>query len=357
MRDVLAGYVERDEVCGLVALVARRNDVHVEVVGSLSAGGAPLQRDAIVRIASMTKQITAVAALILVEECHLRLDDPVDRWLPELSGRRVLRRPDAPLDDTVPAVRPISLRDLLTFTLGFGLLFAPPDGYPSLRAADAAQIGMGPPRPGTMPAPDEWLRRFSALPLIYQPGERWLYNTGSDLLGVLIARAAGQPFERFCRERIFEPLGMRDTAFSVPPGQIRRLATAYWIDPQSGERAVFDPAEGGQWSGPPAFPSGAGGLVSTADDYLAFARMLLGGGRLDGVRLLARPTVEAMVSDQLTAAQKAGVACSPATSSATAGASASPSRRAAAGRPPFRGATVGTAASARPGARTRTSRW
>jgi CubicO group peptidase (beta-lactamase class C family) len=156
-----------------------------------------------------------------------------------------------------------------------------------------------------MPAPDEWLHRFGALTLMYQPGERWLYNTGSDVLGVLVARAAGQPLERFCRERIFAPLGMKDTVFSVPPEKLDRLTTAYWTDPRSGGRAVYDPAAGGQWSRPPAFPSGAGGLVSTADDYLAFARMLLGGGRLGDVRILARPTVEAMVCDQLTPAQKA----------------------------------------------------
>src|SRR5581483_579091 len=183
--------------------------------------------------------------------------------------------------------------------------------YPILRAASAAQLGLGPPNPAEIPAPDEWLRRFGSLPLMYQPGERWLYNTGSDVLGVLIARAAGQPLEQFCRERIFEPLGMKDTGFSVPPGQIHRLATAYQVDPKSGERVVFDPAAGGKWSSPPAFPSGAGGLVSTADDYLAFARMLLGGGRLGGVRILARPSVEAMVSDQLTPPQKAGGALLP----------------------------------------------
>src|SRR5438045_1889975 len=154
--------------------------------------------------------------MLTVEECKLRLDEPVDRLLPELAGRTVLRRLDSALDDTLPAVRPVTLRDLLTFRMGFGQLLAAPDAYPVLKAANELEIGMGPPQPQAMPAPDEWLRRFGTLPLMYQPGERWLYNTGSDVLGVLIARAAGQPFEAFLRERLFEPLGMTDTGFSVP---------------------------------------------------------------------------------------------------------------------------------------------
>ena len=306
MHDILAGYIDRGQIPGLVALVSRRGEVHLDALGTLRAGGkSPMQRDTIFRIASMTKPVTAAAAMILIEECKLRLDEPVDRLLPELANRKVLKRLDGPLDDTVPAKRPISVRDLLTFRMGFGLMFAPPDAYPILKAANDLQIGMGPPAPATTPAPDEWIRRLGTLPLMHQPGKKWMYNTGSDVLAVLIRRASGQPFESFLRERIFDPLGMKDTAFSVPAEKISRLATSYWSNFQTGAFEVYDPAENGQWSRPPAFPSGAGGLVSTADDYLAFSQMMLDKGKLGSVRILSRPSVELMTTDQLTPDQKA----------------------------------------------------
>ena len=156
---------------------------------------------------------------------------------------------------------------------------APPDAYPILKAANEQQIGMGPPSPDTLPAPDEWMHRLGQLPLMHQPGEKWMYNTGADVLSVLIARASGQPLETFLRERIFEPLGMKDTGFSVPGHKLDRLATSYWTNFMSGKIEVFDEAKGGQWSRPPAFPSGAGGLVSTIDDYLAFGQMMLNNGK------------------------------------------------------------------------------
>ena len=306
LRDVMSGYVERGKVPGVVALVSRHGDVHVEAIGAKSAGGGdPVRRDTIFRIASMTKPITAAAAMILVEECRLRLDDPIDRLLPELADRRVLRRLDGPLDDTEPARRPITLRDLLTFRMGFGILMAPPGSYPIQRASSELDLGQGMPQPQTPPAPDEWMRRFGTLPLMRQPGEKWVYNTGSDVLGVLIARASGQPFERFLRERLFEPLGMRDTAFSVPPASLNRFATSYWTNPRTGAGEVYDMPEGGQWSRPPAFPSGGGGLVSTVDDYLSFAGMLLNHGKNGGERILSRAAVETMTADHLTPAQKA----------------------------------------------------
>src|SRR5438034_8987993 len=145
MHDVMAGHVARGQVPGLVALVSRRGETHVDAIGTTTVGGsAPMRRDTIFRIASMTKPVTAAAAMILVEECRLRLDDPVDRLLPELANRRVLTRLDAPLDETVAAARPITLRDLLTFRLGFGLLFASPETHPIVKAAIELQIGMGP---------------------------------------------------------------------------------------------------------------------------------------------------------------------------------------------------------------------
>src|SRR5207302_651418 len=176
MHDVMAGYVQRGDVPGMVTLVSRRGEVHVDAIGMKAIGrGDPMQRDTIFRIASMTKPITAVAAMILVEGCKVRLDEPVDRLLPELAARKVLKRLDGPLDDIVPANRPITVRDLLTFRMGIALVLAPPDKYPIQKAMSEQLLGQGPPSPSTPPAPDEWIRRLGTLPLMYQPGERWLY--------------------------------------------------------------------------------------------------------------------------------------------------------------------------------------
>jgi CubicO group peptidase (beta-lactamase class C family) len=303
-REIMNGYVTRGDIPGIVALISRAGETHVEVLGKSAQGGPAMTRDSIFRISSMTKPITAVAALILIEECKLRLDDPIDLYLPELANRRVLDRLDAALSDTVPARRPITTRDLLTFRMGFGQVMAPPNAYPILRAANEQNIGMGPPRPQAMPAADEWLRRLGALPLMYQPGERWSYNTGSDVLGVLIARASGQPFETFLRERIFEPLGMKDTSFHVPAAKLARFTTSYWTNFATGATEVYDAPEG-QWSRPPAFASGAAGLVSTVDDYHAFSAMLLSNGKHGRTRILSRASIEAMTTDQLTIEQKA----------------------------------------------------
>jgi len=298
LHDVLARHVEAGHATGLVAAISRRGQAHLDTIGAVDIDGScEMQPDSIVRISSMTKPVTAVATLMLLEECMLRLDDPVDDLLPELADRRVVRQIDAPIDDTVPATRPITVRDLHTFRMGFGGYFGP---CPVNEAAAPLQLSVGPPQPQLPPDPDEWMRRFSTLPLMCQPGERWLYHTGSDVLGVLIARATGQPFELFLRERIFEPLAMKDTAFSVAAPDQDRLTTCYSTDPESGELAVYDPPDG-QWSTPPAFPSGGAGLVSTAPDFLAFATMLLRGGE----PILSRPSVETMTADQLTPEQKA----------------------------------------------------
>jgi CubicO group peptidase (beta-lactamase class C family) len=306
MRDVLAGHVESGEVPGLVTLVSRRGEVHVDTIGAKAVGGDPVRRDTIFRITSMTKPITAAAAMILVEECKIRLDEPVDRLLPELANRMVLKRLDGPLDDTEPAKRPITVRDLLTFRMGLGMIMGPPDVYPIQKAVIALGIvGFGPPNQATPHDPDEWLRRLATLPLMHQPGERWMYNTGSYVLGVLIARASGKPLEAFLRERIFEPLGMKDTGFSVPAAKLDRLVSAYWPNAQTGALDLYDDAKNSQWARPPAFPDGGAGLVSTVDDYLAFGRLMLNKGKNGSERILSRPSVEAMTTDQLTPAQKA----------------------------------------------------
>ena len=215
--EIAATHVADDADPGVVALVAHGDDVHVVTRGALSIGGAPLRRDSLFRISSVTKPITGAATLALVEEGLFTLDEPVDRLLPELAGRRVLRRWDGPLDDTVPASRPITVRDLLTFTLGFGMdvaMFMSPEPWPVVAAAAELHLAtLGPPQPLEQPDPDTWSARFGTLPLMAQPGERWFYNTGALVLGVLLARAARMSFAEVLRTRIFEPLGMRDTAF------------------------------------------------------------------------------------------------------------------------------------------------
>ncbi len=311
MRERLSARVGPGKVPGLVALVSRGDKTDVGVLGSKSYGGDEVERDSIFRISSMTKPLTAAATMVLVDDGKVRLDEPVDGLLPELSNRRVLGRIDGPLDDTVPAKRPITVRDLLTFTMGMGIVFAPPGAYPVQRAVDDLRLAQGIPRPSVPPQPDEWVRRLGTLPLMHQPGERWMYNTGADVLGVLVRRASGMPFESFLQKRLFAPLGMEDTAFSVPASKMDRFVDSYWTNPASGKVELYDAARTGQWSRPPDFPSGAGGLVSPADDMLAFANMLMGMGVHRGRRILGEESVEAMTADQLTPEQKARSAFVP----------------------------------------------
>jgi CubicO group peptidase (beta-lactamase class C family) len=301
IRAAAVQHVADDKVPGLVALVARGDNVHVEALGALSVGGRPVARDSIFRIASTTKPITAAATLAVVEEGLLELDEPVDRLLPELADRRVLRRIDGPLDDTVPADRPITARDLLTFTFGFGMvieMFTSPEPWPIMAAESELRLGtIGPPDLAAQPDPDTWIARLGSLPLLAQPGERWMYNTGASVLGVLLARATGQPFDDVLRTRLFEPLGMRDTAFWT--SSTDRLATAYRPTPEG--LVVWDEPATGVWSRAQASRDGAAGLLSSVDDLLAFARMLLRGG----APVLSADAVRAMTSDQLTDVQKA----------------------------------------------------
>ena len=300
--DIVEAAVARGDAPGVVAAVARGDQIYVKAAGVMAVGGPPMRPDTLFRISSTTKPITAAAVLSLADDGLLDLNGPVDDLLPELAGRRVLRRPDGPLEDTVPARRPVTVRDLLTFTWGFGMeggMFMGPAPWPIVTAVEERELcSFGPPQPAATPDPDTWLARLGELPLLAQPGERWLYSTGSQVLGVLAARAAGAPFGDVMRERVFGPLGMRDTAFHA--GEAGRLATAY--ENRDGRLTVTDPPDG-QWSRPPRFPDGAGGLVSTAADLLAFGRMLLRGGR----PVLTARTAAEMTRDQLTAAQRANV--------------------------------------------------
>jgi CubicO group peptidase (beta-lactamase class C family) len=304
LRAVMQGHVANGAAPGLVVLLYRHGEMIAETMGSVEFDGTPMRRDTIFRITSMTKPITAAATMILVEECKLRLDDPVERFLPELANRKVLRALDAPLEDTVPAMRKITVMDLLTFRLGSGMIWGPPDLYPIQKAIAALGIvGFGPPDQATPHTPDEWLRRFATLPLMHHPGECWEYNIGSILLGILIERVAGEPLEAFLRSRIFDPLGMKDTGFSVPPEKVTRLAAAYWASSRGLER--HDGTGDSKWNRSPVFADASAGLVSTADDYMIFGRMMLDHGKYDGVRVLSRAAVELMSTDHLTPKQKA----------------------------------------------------
>jgi CubicO group peptidase (beta-lactamase class C family) len=309
MHKVLSGHIERGDIPGMVALVSRHEDVHVEVLGKLHVNGTePMPRDAIFRIASITKPVIAVAAMILIEEGKLRLDDSIERWLPEMANRRVLKSIASQIDDTVPAQRSITLRDLLSYRMGFGSVMAMPDTCPIQKYIREYRLGGdGPPYPAKAPTTEEWIRRLGSLPLMAQPGERWLYNTSADVLGVLIERVSGKSLGTFLRERIFEPLGMKDTAFNVPASEFDRMPTSYAFHAAANKLEVYDPAGAeSSWAPPPPFESGAGGLVSTVDDYFAFARMMLDQGRFGREQILSRASVELMTSDQLTPQQREG---------------------------------------------------
>ncbi|MFL6028102.1 MAG: serine hydrolase domain-containing protein [Friedmanniella sp.] len=298
LEAVLSSHVGPGVAPGAVALVARGDEVEVRAVGSLDAEGtAPAARDSIFRIASLTKPLTAALVLTLVDEGRIALEDPVDRWLPELAAPQVVRSPAAPVDDVVPATRAITVADLLTSRAGYG--FPSDFSLPAVQALLALEPG---PRPRPVAGLDEWLAALAQIPLLHQPGEAWLYNTCSDLQGALVARVTGRPLDEVMSERLLEPLGMVDTAFWVDAGQLGRFASYYRTGP-SGDLELVEDTDG-PWSSRPALPSGAGGLVSTVDDLLAFARMLLAGGTAGGRRLLSTGSLQQLMTDHLTAEQR-----------------------------------------------------
>jgi CubicO group peptidase (beta-lactamase class C family) len=304
LHDAMAARVEKGELPGLVMLAADGDGVWVDPIGTGWLGGEPMRRDTPFRIASITKPMLAAVAMMLVDDGRLALDEPVDRLLPELAGRRVLARLDGPLDETVPAHRPITVEDLLTFRMGHGLIvepFNPP--YPIVQAADDLRLTLAQPDPRTPHPPDEWIGLFATLPLMHQPGSGWQYNTASLVLGVLVARAAAQPLADVFRTRLFDPLGMASTGSWFTDERARRLPGFYEIGAETGKLELQPVSPPAEWTRPPAFPSGAGGLASTADDILAFARLLLNRGRHDGSQLISERSVQLMTSNHLTAEQ------------------------------------------------------
>ncbi|MFE3903420.1 serine hydrolase domain-containing protein [Streptomyces sp. NPDC059153] len=301
LHDLLAKHVGGGVAPGAVGLVARGGRVEVTAVGSADADGTtPMARDSIFRIASLTKPVIAAAVMLLVEDGRIALDDAVGQWLPELAAPKVVRTPASPVDDVVPAARAITVADLLTFRAGCGF---PSDFSLPVVGLLFSELKQGPPQPRLIEAPDAWMATLSRIPLLHQPGEAWLYNTCSDILGVLIARVSGRPLPEFLAERLFAPLGMADTGFAVPAEKLDRFTSYYRTDPEAGGLRLVD-APDGQWSSVPVFPSGAGGLVSTVDDWYSFARMLLAEGSADGRRLLSAESVRQMTTDHLTQAQR-----------------------------------------------------
>jgi len=304
MHSAMQRYIDSGWAPGLVSLVNHRGHEHVEAMGTMAFNSnVRMPRDTIFRLASMTKPITAVAAMLLVEECRLRLDDPVDEWLPELKDRKVLKTIDSVLDDTVPVKRPITVRDLFTFRSGYGEVAFTSPTCPLQKAMAEAHLPLTEwIFPGTT---DEFMKSLGKLPLAAQPGERWFYHMSAEILGVLISRVSGQSLGQFLKERIFEPLGMKDTGFFVPESKIDRLPTCYGTDMFSHKLVVLDQARGGQVSQPPLFEAGAGGLVSTVDDMAAFGLMMLHHGTYKGKHILSRPSIQLMTRDHLTQEQKA----------------------------------------------------
>jgi CubicO group peptidase (beta-lactamase class C family) len=287
----LQQFVDKDVAIGILTLLYRRGQIaHVHTLGYQDRETKrPMNRDAIFRLASMTKPVTCVAALTLIEQGKMGLYDPIEKWIPEFAKPLVLNRPDGPLDDTHPAPRGITVLDLLTHRSGLSYAFM-------AQGPIAAALQRMPQIHGSDMTFDEWLRKLSAFPLVYDPGSRWNYGTSHDLLGALIQRVSGQPFADYMKRAIFDPLGMADTGFSLPKEKQGRLAAIYGYG-ADGTRTRYDyPIS----PTPQNFVSGGGGLVSTADDYLKFARMLLGKGRLGDARILSRPSVALMITDWLT---------------------------------------------------------
>jgi CubicO group peptidase (beta-lactamase class C family) len=300
----LASIVEAGELAGAAALAWRAGrEAHVTCVGWRDvAAQLPVERDTLFRIASMTKPITSAAALMLWEEGRFALDDPISRWAPEFANMRVLRSPGGPLDATVPAERLVTFVDLLAHRSG--LTYG--DFHPGpLAAAYAEALG------GDIDsevAPDDWIARLAAQPLIDQPGRGWHYGHSTDLLGLLIARMEDAPLGDVLARRIFGPLGMRDTGFTVPAQKAARRAKLYGID-DAGRLAERQTGPGNstlaQRPEGLAYVSGGQGLWSTLDDYLAFARLFAGAGAVAGAPLLRPQTVKRMVSNHLTPSQRA----------------------------------------------------
>jgi CubicO group peptidase (beta-lactamase class C family) len=292
------GLVDSGDISGFVTLLYRHGEIaQVNTLGRRDiARNKPMQRDTLFRIASMTKPVTSLAALMLMEEGKFKLDDPIVKWAPEFANMRVLEDAQGPLDKTVPAARAITFDDLFTHRSGlaYGFSSMGPIAHEYQRVLGDVLNHSG--------AEDAWMAKLASLPLLYQPGERFHYSHATDVLGFVAGRVAGMPFRDLLMERIFKPLGMHDTDFYVPPAKRDRAAVVYRMNEAKG---VLEPLPFDQFDTPPEFCGGGGGLISTADDYLKFARLMMNKGEVDGVRLVLPATVELMCTNRLTPAQRA----------------------------------------------------
>jgi len=290
--------VDAGDLSGFVTLLFRHGEIaQINTLGQRDIeNNLPMQRDTLFRIASMTKPVTSLAALMLMEEGKFKLEDPITKWAPEFKNVRVLKNAEGPLDQTVPAAREITFDDLFTHRSGLAY------GFSSMGPiAHEYQRVLGDVLNSQM-TPDDWMQKLATLPLLYQPGERFHYSHSTDVLGFIVGRIAGIPFRDFLMTRIFGPLGMVDTDFYVPPEKRKRAAVVYRLNEA---KNVLEPLPFKQYDTPPAYCGGGGGLISTADDYLKFARMMLNRGELDGTRLVSATTVELMCTNRLTPAQRA----------------------------------------------------
>ena len=294
----LKAIVDAGDLSGFVTLSYRRGEV-----GQLNVKGKrnieenlPMTRDTLFRIASMTKPVTSVAALMLMEEGKFKLDDPITKWAPEFSNMRVLKTAEGPLDETVPAARAITFDDIFTHRSGLAY------GFSSMGPiAHEYQRVLGDVLNNNMTS-DTWMKAIATMPLLYQPGERFHYSHSTDVLGFLVERISGMPFRDFLIERLFKPLGMPDTDFFVPTAKRGRAAVVYRQDDKTGK---LNPVPFKQYDTAPNFCGGGGGLISTVDDYLKFARMLFSKGEFEGKRYLKAGTVELMCTNRLTPEQRA----------------------------------------------------
>jgi CubicO group peptidase (beta-lactamase class C family) len=290
---VMQGYIDRNEIAGAVTLVARRGKVvHFSALGERDAeSGAPMTQDTIFRIASMTKPIASTAMMMLYEEGHFQLRDPISKWLPEFADMQVAVTVEPGerrlgMYKTVPASRAITIQHVLTHTAGLSNL------YRGLTQPQFVEMNSQT-RPGDTVG--DMLQRLAKLPLNFQPGEQWEYGRATDIVGRLVEVMSGQTLDEFLRERLFEPLAMTDTHFYLPESKLDRFSAQYRPDSKGQIELADAPTAASRFVAEPhVYFSGAGGLVSTARDYFRFHQMMLNGGDLDGVRILSRKTIELM---------------------------------------------------------------
>ena len=296
--EALKGVIDAGDLSGAVTLIWRKGQIaQVSMYGQRNVeADKPMTRDTLFRIASMTKPITSVAALMLMEEGKFKLSDPISKWAPEFANMKVLKVATGPVEDVYDSPREITFDDIFTHRAGlaYGFTSIGPIAHAHQKAlGDVLSINTG---------PDAWMAALASLPLSYPPGERFHYSHATDVLGFLVGRIAGMPFRDFLMQRIFGPLGMSDTDFYVPPEKRDRAAVVYRFDDKL---EGLEPVPFPQYDTAPAFCGGGGGLISTVDDYLKFARLLLNDGELDGVRLLKAQTVKLMRTNRLTDEQRA----------------------------------------------------